>query len=215
MGVLARSRSREWVAAAVCLVVPLVVAAGPAWGAASTVAVPSVTAAVTADGDVACPADLDGVPLSLDQEFAGTQRALANDEGVLVRYTLLCPYQRANGRDVAELTLSWSRYDAEDLNCETLELTSEPAGDGRIQGALDHPSLSARVTYGAASEEVLPAVEDGAAELLTRVPDDAAPCVGGASADVDASLAVPDASSSSGVPLAGSDAACHAAAPRR
>ncbi len=159
-------------------------------------------AAGRASDDVACPADLDGVPLSLDEEFAGTPRALANDEGVLVRDTLLCPYQRASGREVAELTLSWSRYDAEDLNCETLELTSEPAGDGRVQGALDHPSLSARVTYGAVSDEVLPAVEDGAAELLTRVPDDAAPCAGGAGAGVDASIAVPDSSSSSGVPLA-------------
>ncbi|MBL8775709.1 MAG: hypothetical protein JNK12_07255 [Acidimicrobiales bacterium] len=200
-----RSRAREWVAAAVCLVVPVVLAAGPAWGEASTAmdrsSAPAVSAA-SAEGDVSCPGDLDGVPLSLDQEFAGTPRALANDEGVLVRYTLLCPYERADGRAVADLTLSWSRYDAEDLNCETLELTSEPAGDGRIQGALDHPSLSARVTYGAASEEVLPAVEDGAAELLTRVPEDAAPCAGGASAGVDASIAVPEASSSSGVPIA-------------
>lgn len=184
---------------------PVVLAAGPAWGEASTAmdrsSAPAVSAA-SAEGDVSCPGDLDGVPLSLDTEFAGTPRALANDEGVLVRYTLLCPYERADGRAVAELTLSWSRYDAEDLNCETLELTSEPAGDGRIQGALDHPSLSARVTYGAASEEVLPAVEDAAVDLLTRVPEDAAPCAGGASADVDASIAVPEASSSSGVPIA-------------
>ena len=190
-----------------CLV-PLLLAAGPVWAAApsggaragAAVGTPAGTGA--ADGDVACPGDLDGVPLSLDQEFAGTPRALANDEGVLVRYTLLCPYLRADGREVAELTLSWSRYDAEDLNCETLELTSESAGDGRIQGALDHPSLSARVTYVAVSEEVVPLVEDGAAELLTGVPADAAPCVGGASADVDAAIAAPDSSSSSGVPIA-------------
>ena len=184
-------------------------AGGTAWGAApvsvgrsSASASVSAVSAIGAAGDVSCPGELDGALLSLDQEFAGTPRALANDEGVLVRYTLLCPYERAGGRAVADLTLSWSRYDAEDLNCETLELTSEPAGDGRIQGALDHPSLSARVTYGAASEEVLPAVEDGAAELLTRVPEDAAPCAGGASAGVDASIAVPEASSSSGVPIA-------------
>ena len=184
----------------ICVVVPLLVAAGPAW---ARPAVPDLRGAVSAgDGEVACPADLDGVPLSLDQEFAGTPRALANDEGVLVRYTLLCPYQRANGRTVAELTLSWSRYDADDLNCETLELTSEPAGDGRIQGAIDHPSLSARVTYGAASSEVLPAVEGVAAELLTRVPSDTAPCAGGADAGVDASIATPESSASTGMPIA-------------
>lgn len=184
----------------VCLVVPLLLAAGPAWGANSDAG--AQVGPRAADEAVACPAELDGVPLSLDEEFAGTPRALANDEGVLVRYTLLCPYHRASGQSVAELTLSWSRYDADDLNCETLELVSEPAGDGRVQGLVDHPSLSARVTFGAASQEVLPAVEDAASELLARVPGDTAPCVGGSGGDVDATLAPTESPSSSGLPIA-------------
>lgn len=184
----------------VCLVVPLLLAAGPAWGANSDAG--AQVGPRAEDGEVACPAELDGVPLSLDEEFAGTPRALANDEGVLVRYTLLCPYHRASGQSVAELTLSWSRFDADDLNCETLELVSEPAGDGRVQGLVDHPSLSARVTFGAASQEVLPAVEDAASELLARVPGDTAPCVGGSGGDVDATLAPTESPSSSGLPIA-------------
>lgn len=184
----------------VCLVVPLLLAAGPAWGANSDAG--AQVGPRAADEAVACPAELDGVPLSLDEEFAGTPRALANDDGVLVRYTLLCPYHRASGQSVAELTLSWSRYDADDLNCETLELVSEPAGDGRVQGLVDHPSLSARVTFGAASQEVLPAVEDAASELLARVPGDTAPCVGGSGGDVDATLAPTESPSSSGLPIA-------------
>lgn len=184
----------------VCLVVPLLLAAGPAWGANSDAG--AQVGPRAADEAVACPAELDGVPLSLDEEFAGTPRALANDDGVLVRYTLLCPYHRASGQSVAELTLSWSRYDADDLNCETLELVSEPAGDGRVQGLVDHPSLSARVTFGAASQEVLPAVEDAASELLARVPGDTAPCVGGSGGDVDATLAPTESPSPSGLPIA-------------
>lgn len=177
----------------VVLVASLAVLAGPARASTSG-------PAAGAD-EVACPATLDGVPLSLDPEFAGTPRALANDEGVLVRYSLLCPYARRNGTEVADLTLAWSRYAADDLDCSTVEITSEPAGDDRIQGLVDHPSLSARVTFGAASEDLLPAVDEAATELLTRVPDDAYPCVGGAATDVDASLAPSSSTGSTGTPL--------------
>ncbi|MCB9371428.1 MAG: hypothetical protein H6518_01440 [Microthrixaceae bacterium] len=188
--------------ATVCLVVSLVVLAGPAWASSVRGAPAAAVAAVgQEDGEVSCPGDLDGVPLSLDEEFAGTPRALANDEGVLVRYSLLCPYRRSGGRTAAELTLAWSRYDAEDLNCETLELTTEPAGDGRVQGALDHPSLSARVTYGAASEQLVPAVEDAAEDLLARVPSDTQPCVGGRETGIDATLSSPESTSSASAPL--------------
>ncbi len=187
------ARRVEALAAVVVLVVSLAVLAGPAR---------ATTTRVAAGADeVACPATLDGVPLSLDPEFAGTPRALANDEGVLVRYSLLCPYARRNGTEVAALTLAWSRYAADDLDCSAVAITSEPAGDGRIEGLVDHPSLSARVTYGAASEDLLPAVEEAATELLTRVPDDTYPCVGGAATDVDASLAPSSSTGSSGTPL--------------
>lgn len=153
------------------------------------------------DDEVTCPATLDGVPLSLDEEFAGTPRALANDEGVLVRYSLLCPYTRANGTSVAALTLAWSRYAADDLDCSTVELDAEPAGDGRVQGLVDHPSLSAQVTFDA-DEGALPAVEEAATALLTEVPTDAHPCVGGADTGVDASVAPSRDEGSTGVPLA-------------
>lgn len=180
----------------------LLVAAGPVWGAPHPH--PATPAADAGDAEVACPGDLDGFPLALDEAFAGTPRALANEEGVLVRYTLLCPYHRPNGSSVADITLAWSRYDTDDLDCATVELTSEPAGSGRVQGARDHPSLRARVTYGAESNEVLPAVGDVAAELLARVPLDAARCAGGTDADVDVDggLGVPRDSSSSGPPVA-------------
>lgn len=185
-----RRRALEALAALAVLLVAVAVAAGPAHGADRT----------TADS-VSCPATLDGVPLSSAEEFAGTPRALANDEGILVRYTLLCPYDRPDGEPLADLTLAWSRYDADDLNCETVELTSEPAGDGRIQGLIDHPSLSARVTYGAASEAVLPAVDEAATQLLAQVPGDTYPCVGGEATGVDASLTTPAPARSSSVPL--------------
>lgn len=153
------------------------------------------------DDEVTCPAALDEVPLSLDEEFAGTPRALANDEGILVRYSLLCPYVRGNGTEVAQLTLAWSRYAADDLDCSTVELTSEPAGDGRVRGLVDHPSRSAQVTFDA-DEAVLPAVEEAATALLTEVPTDAQPCVGGVDEGVDASAAPSRDEGSTGVPLA-------------
>ncbi len=152
--------------------------------------------------EVSCPATLDGVPLDLDEEFAGTPRALANDEGILVRFTLLCPYHRGNGTSVADITLAWSKYAADDLRCATVELTSEPAGDGRVRGLVDHPSLRAQVTYDALSEEVLPAVDEVATELLADVPRDAAPCAGGGGANVDAHVTVPATEASSDLPLA-------------
>jgi len=173
------------------MLVPLTIGPAPAAG---------VTLAD--DGDVTCPAALDGVPLSLDEEFAGTPRALANAEGVLVRFTLLCPYRRARGTAVADLTLAWSKYAADDLSCSAVELTSEPAGDGRIQGLVDHPSLSAQVTYGAAGSSVLSAVDEVATELLADVPSDAHPCVGGADSAVDADLALPTTASSAELPVA-------------
>ena len=183
----------EVVCAFVMVVTVLATAAGPA----------RAVDAQTDEGDdeVTCPATLDGVPLSLDEEFAGTPRALANDEGVLVRYSLLCPYVRGNGTEVAELTLAWSRYAADDLDCSTVELDSEPAGDGRVRGLVDHPSLSAQVTFDA-DEAVLPAVEEAATALLTEVPTDAQPCVGGADPGVDASVAPSRDEGSTGVPLA-------------
>ncbi len=183
----------ELVLAVVLVVTVLATAAGPARAVGAQ--------ADGGDDEVTCPANLDGVPLSLDQEFAGTPRALANDEGVLVRYSLLCPYVRGNGSEVAQLTLAWSRYAADDLDCSTVELTSEPAGDGRVEGVVDHPSLSAQVTY-LAAEAVLPAVGEAATALLTEVPADAHPCVGGADTGVDASVAPSRDGGSTGVPLA-------------
>lgn len=184
----------ELVCAVVVVVTVLATAAGPARAVAAQ--------ADEGDDEVTCPANLHGVPLSLDQEFAGTPRALANDEGVLVRYSLLCPYVRGNGSEVAQLTLAWSRYAADDLDCSTVELTSEPAGDGRVEGVVDHPSLSAQVTYVAAAEDVLPAVEEAATALLTEVPADAHPCVGGADTGVDASVAPSREGGSTRLPLA-------------
>lgn len=162
----------------------------------------AATGAGEAADEVSCPATLDGVPLDLDEEFAGTPRALANDEGILVRFTLLCPYHRGNGTSVADITLAWSKYAADDLTCATVELTSEPAGDGRVRGLVDHPSLRAQVTYDALSDEVLPAVDEVATDLLADVPTDAAPCAGGGGANVDARVTVPATEASSDLPLA-------------
>ncbi len=158
--------------------------------------------AVGADA-VSCPTELGGAPLSTEEPFAGSTRPLADDQGTLVRFTLLCPYRRPGGASIAELTLTWSRYPADDLSCRETELTSEPTGDGRVQGARDHRTSSARVTYGAVPEISLTTIDAAATELLAEVPGDAHRCAEEGDAGIGDGLALPSgaASSSSSRPV--------------
>jgi hypothetical protein len=153
---------------------------------------PAPAAAADGDGSVTCPPSLSGVPFTSEPEFAGTTRPLANDQGVLVRFSLFCPYARAGAAAVYELSLEWSLFAADDLQCEELEITSEEADGGGVQGVLDDPNVSARVSYQARSADDLPAVRDASTQLLADVPDTAFPCEGGPDAGVDGAVAGTD-----------------------
>lgn len=176
--------------------VALLCAAG-AWGAPAHAASRAAGGHAVGADAVSCPTELGGAPLSTEEPFAGSTRPLADDQGTLVRFTLLCPYHRAGGASIAELTLTWSRYPADDLTCRETELRSEPAGDGRVQGARDHRTRSARVTYGAVPEIPLTTIDAAATELLAEVPADAHRCAEEGDAGRDGGLALPSGAASS------------------
>jgi hypothetical protein len=152
------------------------------------VAVPGPVAAD--EGPVTCPAEVDGQPLALTAPFSGTVRAVADDDGRIVRRSLRCAYGEGIG-PVVDLTIAWE----EAGGCTTSSAAATGVAPDAVDRALAHLArslggLCPLTTTPPSTPSNLPlvlgfatlaAVVSGAAVLVTaparrrRVPVDASP----------------------------------------